>query len=70
MKSVRTEYQEKKEIRELAIYNDYNRFMAIPGAMATAADKYIMDKYSIFSKSTVWFIRQRVEKRLNAEGKL
>lgn len=66
----KTKYRIKKEAEDLAIYNDYNEFMSSPDAMATAADAYIMEKYDIASKSTVWFVRKRVEKRLKEAGKL
>jgi hypothetical protein len=35
--------------------------------MSTAVDNILMNKYNIFSKSTIWFIRKRVEKRLGME---
>jgi hypothetical protein len=67
---LKTDFQLKKEAKELAIYNEWNELMKQPEAMATAVDKFIMEKYSVFSKSTIWFIRKRVEERLKAEGKL
>lgn len=59
----KTQYQEEREARELAIYTDWTTEMAKPGAMTTAVDKYIMEKYNIHSASTIWSIRKRVEKR-------
>lgn len=64
-KKIKTEFRLRKEARELAIYNEYNELMAQPGAMATAVDKYLTEKYGFGSESTIWFIRKRVEKRLN-----
>jgi hypothetical protein len=43
--------------------------MAHPGAMATAVDRYLAEKYEFGSETTVWFIRKRVEKRLK-EGSI
>lgn len=67
---IKTEFRLKKEARELAIYYEYNELMAQPGAMATAVDKYLTQKYGFGSESTIWFIRKRVEKRLREEGRL
>lgn len=67
---IKTEFSLKKEARELAIYNEYHALMAQPGAMATAVNKYLTEKYGFGSASTIWFIRKRVEKRLQEEGKI
>lgn len=65
---IKTEFRIRKEARELAIYNEYNVLMAQPGAMATAVDKYLTQKYGFGSESTIWFIRKRVEKRLREQS--
>jgi len=65
---IKTEYQLEKEARELAIYNEWNELMSQPGAMASAVEKHLMQKYSIHAKSTIWFARKRVEKRLTANN--
>lgn len=70
MASIKTQFQLEKEAKELAVYNEHKKLMAQPGAMATAVDEILMRKYGIYSKSTIWFIRKRVEKRLKKEGKL
>lgn len=67
---IKTKFRLKKEARELAIYNEYNELMAQPEAMATAVDKYLTQKYGFGSKSTIWSIRKRVEKRLKEEDGL
>lgn len=64
-KVLKTEYQLQKQARELAIYNEWCELIRQPGAMRTAVDEHLMHKYGIHSKSTIWFIRKRVEKRLN-----
>lgn len=69
VQKIKTAFRLKKEARELAIYNEYNALMAQPGAMATAVDKYLTEKYGFGSESTIWFIRKRVEKRLK-EGRV
>lgn len=70
VRKIKTEFRLKKEARELAIFSEYNELMAQPGAMATAVDKYLTQKYGFGSESTIWFIRKRVEKRLKEEGKI
>lgn len=67
---VKTDYKLKKEDRELAIYSEYSELMAQPGAMATAVAEHLMTKYNIYAKSTIWFIRKRVEKRLSENNNL
>lgn len=66
---LKTNYQLEKETKELAICNEWNELIKQPGAMATAVAEHLMKKYEIYSKSTIWFIRKRVEKRLEAQNK-
>ena len=65
--ALKTPYQIEKEARELAIYNEYIRLMAEPGAQATAVNEFIMNKYGIHAPSTLYTIRKRVEMRLRKE---
>lgn len=69
-RKIKTPFRIKKEARELAIYNEWSELMSQPGAMATAVDRYLTQKYEFGSETTVWFIRKRVEKRLKEEGKI
>jgi hypothetical protein len=69
-KIIKTPYRIKKEARELSIYNEWKELMKEPGAMATAVDTYLTDKYEFGSQTTVWFIRKRVETRLEKENRL
>ena len=69
-KIIKTDFRIKKEAREIAIYNEWNELMAQPGAMASAVDRYLREKYEFGADSTIWFIRKRVEKKLKAAGKL
>ena len=61
---IKTKYQLDKEKLDNEIYSEYHKLISQDGAMATAVDKHLMEKYSIHSKSTIWFIRKRVEKRM------
>ena len=65
---IKTRWRLKKEAQELAIYNERNELMSQPGAMATAVDRYLTEKYEFGSETTVWFICKRVEKQLKEEG--
>jgi hypothetical protein len=67
---IKTDYRIKREAREIAIYNEWNELMKRPGAMASAVDRYLREKYGFGADSTIWSIRQRVEKKLKEEGKL
>ncbi|MDR1938744.1 MAG: hypothetical protein LBQ73_09665 [Tannerellaceae bacterium] len=69
-KILKTPWRVKKEAKELAIYREYNELLKQPGAMATAVDAYLTEKYGFGSETTVWSIRRRVEKRLREEGEL
>ena len=60
----KTPYQEKKEARELQIYNDYQKATADPSASRTAVRDYLMQKYNIGSTATFYAILERTEKRL------
>jgi hypothetical protein len=66
-KTIKTPYQREKEARELSIYKERKEMMSTPGNMATAVDQILMKKYHIHSKSTIWFIVNRVEARLSEE---
>lgn len=64
---IKTQYQIEKEAKDMAVYNEYTELMSRAGSMVTAVEDYLMKKYNIHSKSTLWFIRRRVEKRLKAD---
>ena len=65
----KTAYQVEQEAKDLAVYNEWNELMKVPGQSATGVSAHLMQKYNIHSQSTIWFIRKRVEKRLKEEGK-
>ncbi len=62
---VKTSFQIEKEAKDMAIYNEWKELMSQPDAMATAVHEYLMNKYHIYSKSTIWSTIKRVEKRLS-----
>jgi len=55
-------YKEKKEEREDQIV-EYYTSLRFSGLSVEDATLLVMDKFSIFSRTTVWSIRNRVEKR-------
>lgn len=63
-----TEHAEKKKARDLSIYTEYQELMKEPGAMSTAVTDYLMKKYEIYARSTVWSICQRVKKDLKNQS--
>lgn len=69
-KVFKTAYQEEQEAKDMAIYNEWNELMSVPGQSATGVTQHLMQKYNIHSSSTIWVMRKRAEKRLKREGKL
>ncbi|MGN0207583.1 MAG: hypothetical protein ACI4BC_10085 [Muribaculaceae bacterium] len=65
---VKTKLQEKREARDLAIYNEYNALAANPEQSKEELNKYLMEKYGIHSTGTLYIIRKRVEERLKRNG--
>lgn len=63
----KTDYQLEKEAKDMAIYQEWNELMLIPGQSATGVTQHLMQKYNIHSSSTIWVMRQRAEKRLKKE---
>lgn len=64
---IKTEFQRFKEAKELEIYNEWVELTGQDGVMKTAVEKHLMDKYGIYSRSTIFRIVKRVERRLNDE---
>lgn len=65
--AIKTPFQLEKEKKDLEIYNAYNELKSQPGAMATAIDKVICERFGLFAPSTIWAVRKRVEKRLKEQ---
>lgn len=63
-KIFKTECQEEREKRDLAIYNEYHELMAVKGQSRTLVTEHLMKKYGIHSAGTIYVIRRRVETRL------
>ena len=61
----KTEFQEKKEKRYLAIYNEFNSLASVKGSKKTAITKHLMKKYEIASENTIYKIRRDIGKSLN-----
>lgn len=67
METFKTPYQQEKEQREAAIYAEYQALVSDPNKSKVEIAKYLCKKYHIATISTIYEIRKRVEKRLNAE---
>ena len=61
----KTECQAEREKRDLAIYDEWNKLVAVEGQSRTLVTEHLMKKYH--SGGTIYVIRKRVEKRLKAE---
>ena len=64
---MKTPLQEKREARDLAIYNEYNALAANPEQSREELNRYLMEKYGIHSTGTLYLIRRRVENRLQRQ---
>lgn len=65
--SMKTKYQKMKEAKDMAIYNERERLLSAPNAMATEVDNLLMKKFKIHAKSTIWLACKRAKGRLDAE---
>lgn len=63
----KTECQEEREKRDLAIFNEYNALMQAQGQSKTLVTAYLMKKYNVHSAGTIYLIRRRVKQRLNSQ---
>lgn len=61
---IKTDFQRVKEAKELDIYNEWIELTGKDGMMKTAVEKHLMEKYGIYSRSTIFRIVRRVERRL------
>lgn len=64
----KTDCQQEREKRDMAIYNEYNELMAIKGQSRTLVTEHLMKKYGIHSAGTIYVIRRRVAARLEEEA--
>lgn len=63
IKPLKTRFRRTQEAKEDKVFNMYNELMSVPGAMTTQVEEIIMQKMKIASRSTIWSIRKRAEKR-------
>lgn len=68
-KVFKTACQEEREAKDMAVYNEWNELMKVPGQSASGVAAHLMQKYNIHSQSTIWVIRKRVERKMKKEGK-
>lgn len=67
-KILKSPFRIAKEAKELAIYKEYESLINEEGAMAGSITQHLMKKHKIHARSTIWFIRNRVGKRLKEEA--
>lgn len=60
----KTDAQEEREARDLAVYNEYNVLAADPQQSRTKLNQYLMEKYKFRSTGTLYVILKRVKARL------
>lgn len=64
----KTDFQEARDARDLAIYNEYNALASDKEQSRTQINAYLMKKYDLHSNGTLYAIRRRVERRLSRKG--
>lgn len=60
----RTDNAVQKEKRDLALCKEYYGLIKEPGVSKTKVMDYLCEKYGLHSRSTIWFILKRVNKRI------
>ena len=56
---LKTDYKLKMERRDMAIYTEYERLIKEDGAMPGAVDDYLMKRYDLHTRSSIWNARRR-----------
>lgn len=64
---VKTQLQEQREARDLAIYNEYRHLVSNPEQSKGEVIKFLMEKYDLHSNGTVYVILKRVHNRIAQE---
>ena len=64
---IKTELQEEREARDLAIYNEFHALVANPEQSQKTAVEFLMAKYGIHSAGTIYVILKRVQNLKNNE---
>ena len=67
VKILKTDCQKEREIRDLAIYHEYNEMMSAKGQSKTLVTQHLMKKYGVHSQGTIYVIRRRVEEMLKKQ---
>ncbi len=52
------------EARDAAVYREWQKLSANPENKKTAIAKYLMGKYEVYSRATIWKMCRRAEARL------
>lgn len=50
------------------MYKEFNKLSEEPGSSRTEITRHLMKKYGLHSESSVWYIRKKVEERLQTKG--
>lgn len=61
----KTQCQEERDARDLALFNEYNELTSVEGQSKTIVVEHLMKKYNIHSQGTIYVIRKRVERMLS-----
>lgn len=64
-----SEYKQKKEAKDEAIYRDYCEMMKQPGAMKMVVMAEVAKKHGLYSITSVWKVRKRMANRIMEESK-
>lgn len=67
MNALKTEFQKKKEEKDMQLYNDYKELRANSNNSKMEIIKLLMEKYGIYTASSVYAAVHRVERRLEAK---
>lgn len=65
---MKTPWQEEKEQRDLAVYNDWVELTSVEGQSKTEVTNFLMNKYGYHSSGSIYVVRKRVEARLAKKG--
>jgi hypothetical protein len=68
MTTLRTDYKKRKIEREDAVYAYFQKLSANEASDRVAIIENVMKKFGIYSRSTVYAIVHRVEKRMKQEA--
>lgn len=67
---LKSKYKQEKEAKDLEIFNRFTELMAVQDAQVGPVNETILAEFpEVHATSTIWQIRKRVKKRLEAEEK-